>query len=148
MNRWLRKSVLAICMVLLMGGCTSDSDDPAGPGEDEYFPADYEGVFRFNGLALEFPMEFSIARGGSVSGTVSGTNAQGEWYRFDITGSVAGGNLLVTIAGEYGPPECAVSGEIAGSSTDNYQTFQGTWTYVTCWNVTFRGTWEAHRRTE
>jgi hypothetical protein len=133
---------IMLCLMTILIGCDSDGDQT---GPDKYFPANYQGAFRFDAVDYWFPMEFTIWDGGQTSGRIQGTDNQGNFYDYTFSGSLQGGELELSIAGEYGPPPCAVSGEITGTSSDTYRTFTGRWQYVTCWDITFNGSWEATR---
>ena len=137
-----------VAVGLTLAGCSSDSggSSTTGPGnEDENFPANYAGSFRFDALPYSYPIEFTIYQGGAVSGHVNDTDDLGNYVNMTITGTLQNGQLAMTISGEYGPPSCAINGEINGTSGDNYASFSGRWTYHTCVGITFQGSWQASR---
>ena len=144
-SRWLLVFV-SIFMIVLCSCSDNDDDnnDPTGPGSN-YFPATYNGNFRFDGITIDFPFEFTVWTEENVSGTISGTDDLGNWYSYTISGGITDYTLTMTLAGEYGPPPCAVSGAFTGTSNSDYSTFTGTWTYETCYGITFTGTWTATR---
>lgn len=144
------KRILFVLIIISLSsgvliGCSDSDDDTTGPGDDP-FPATYSGTFRFDGINIDIPFEFTIWTRENVSGTISGTDDQGNYYTYTITGGIDEYTLTMNLTGEYGPPPCAVSGSFMGTSDEDYAQFTGTWIYETCYGVTFTGTWTAARQ--
>jgi hypothetical protein len=136
-------SLFISIMLVLCLGC-GGSGDSTGPS-DNPFPVNYTGTFRFTSLPYEFSIEFTILDSYGVIGKISGTDPNGTYYDFNVTGMLTNNSLNINITGEYGPPTCQVNGQATGTSSDNYQRFTGTWSYTNCVGITFTGTWDAHK---
>ncbi|MBN2055509.1 hypothetical protein JW905_11335 [bacterium] len=138
-------SVALVLAILAGNGCHKSDNvrDPSGP--DLPFPATYSGQYCWDVLPICGELVFTINGLGTVNGTWTGKDENGDWWHLTITGEVNEGALSLEVTGYYDQSSCAITGRADGVSNDDYESFSGTWLLTECHGFTLQGTWTVQR---